>query len=352
MSFQIKKVIPFILVGILFIVLLFFWIRSGKLKSETSEEMRLPVITMQPSYGNISRNLELTGVIESQNQVTLLPRISGRLESVLVDVGDYVEEGDIVAQVDPEVYLLSLTQIEAAFRAAESSHTRVANLYRSGSTSEENYTRSKAQYESLQSQYELAKLQYEYTSLTSPVTGTVLIKHINAGSIVAQTIPVLTLGSLTELIVKVKVPEEYYPYFSYDKEGNEILVTHPSLMGEGITGTIKSVAPYISPESRNFEVTIGIDETENLRPGMLIYINFSLETREDSYYLPHSVITDGNKLWYVNSDSRAISLEYNNIFEANDFFQISEEYKDYNFIYEGQHFLSEGQAVNSLERPE
>ena len=82
---------------------------------------------------------------------------------------------------------------------------------------------------------------------------------------------------------------------------------------------------------------------------MFIYITFTLDEKNDIYYLPFSVIASRDELWFVEegSDTAGV-IEFKPVFSNNDYFQVPEIYKAYDFIIEGQHFIREGQKVRVL----
>ncbi len=334
------------LVVLLTVVLL--WVLRGKEASQAVSDIRLPVRIISPQKGDMERTLELSGRIESENQVTILPRIPGRLESLLVEVGDRVAAGDVLGKIDPEQYQLSLTQAKAGYSAAESSFKRIERLYSAGATSAENHSSAQAQYQSLKSQYELALLQYNYTSIQTPVSGSVLIKHLNTGSLVSPSIPVYTIGSLDSLKASIQIPEEYYSFFTEETGQIPVVVRHASLETVITDAEIISVAPFVSPQSRNFEIIVRLGYPQNFRPGMLVYVTFVLEKRDDVYYLPQGLTGAQAMYWHVDSAGEAQSLENPGLFETDDYVQIPDEWKDYQMVAQGQYFLSSGQAVEIL----
>ena len=116
---------------------------------------------------------------------------------------------------------------------------------------------------------------------------------------------------------------------------------------------IKTVAPYISADTKNFEVVCTIaDKIRDLRPGMYIYIKFVLNEKENLYYLPFTALVSDKNLWFVTKDGSANSFEYTVQFSNNDYFEIPPEYKDYQIIVDGQNFIRSGQKVKVISNAE
>ncbi|MCF7953760.1 MAG: efflux RND transporter periplasmic adaptor subunit [Spirochaetales bacterium] len=393
-----------------------YWYEQNSELPEPVKPPKPAVVLTKPLFGSLQRTITIGGHIEADKTVTVLPRVSGQIEKLYVDEGDAVMKGDVIAELDAEAIMLQLQQAEAAFRSAKSSYERVERLYRSGGATAQEVEEVRSRYEAANSQYGLARLQLEYASVKAPMSGVILKKHQNEGSLAAPELPLFTIADLNTLIVKSSVPERYYDRFMDEADAIQAAVSRPagavsyrsdrgdaSVFGydsqntdknadadtapnasfssaaekndelEGFEAEIISVSPFISAESRNFSVTVKLEENvpnshhsqlnkKNtlksevpglLRPGMYVEVTFVLEEKADVYSLPFTVLTTGNTLWYVKSldgnEGTAESMTVD-ISSANDSrFIIPEAYRDTLFISEGQHFLQQGQLVQILD---
>ena len=334
--------------------IVFLWIQRNRREIAIEEAVRVPVSVVYPEQSTIQRTFRISGYVESESMVTVLPKISGTLTNLYLDVGDTVEKGQVIGTIDSESYELTLRQAEAGYFAAKSTFERMEQLYQANATSKQNYDQAKSQYDAAKSQYELAQLQFDYTEIKAPVGGVVLQKHTSEGSLVAQQVPIVTIGDLERLAVNAKIPEKYYTYFSGKGKNMEIEAKLPALEGKTIGARIKTVSPYISPETKNFETECSLTgETRLLRPGMFVYLTFVLDKREDVFHLPFDVLVGGDTLWYVqNEDCSAARMDFEPSFYNNELFEVPAEYQNTPFIIEGQHFLNEGQFCNVVNDPE
>ncbi len=343
------KVLVLLILACLFILV--WWLQNRE-EQKIAEKIRPPVYVMTPQRQDLNKTFELTATIESESMITVLPRLSGNLTGLFVDVGDDVELNEVIGQVEEERYQLQLQQARAGFLAAESTFQRVKSLYQSNATTRQNYDQAEAQYESARSQKELAELQMDYTKIKAPVSGVVLKKHTSAGSMVAPQIPIVTIGKLTDLVIRAKIPEEYYQFFQKHRSRMTLNLTVPALGDKTFAGRVRTISPYISPETKNFETLCDIETGEApLRPGMFAYVSFVLDQRKNIYTLPFSTLTSEGKLWYVERESqRAQTMDFSLSYHNDQAFQVSEEMANRRFIYDGQHFIREGQEVRILNR--
>ncbi|TFG60423.1 MAG: efflux RND transporter periplasmic adaptor subunit [Spirochaetales bacterium] len=348
-----KRRFRFVKYVLLILVLAFFgyvYLNFRNRQQEKAKEILPPVNIVKPEYGGIQRVFRVNGYIESETMVTILPKIAGTLMNLYVDMGSYVEQNQIVAQVDSEPYTLTMRQAEAAYLAAKSGFERMEQLLKAKATSQQSYDQAKSQYDAMNSQYELAKLNFEYTKITSPISGVVLQKHTTVGSLVAPQVPIITVGDLSNLIIKAKVPEQYYSFFLTNSGTMSITVEVPALENLRIGAYITAISPFISSESKTFETRCALaGDFSRVRPGMFINITFVMEERQGIFYLPFNTLVAGSQLWTVDPATfTAENLEFKPVYYNDDVFQIPEEYKDRYFIFEGQHFIRAGQRLRVL----
>ncbi len=317
-----------------------------EIPKETEAPAGTPVKVLKPQFGSLERELKLTGYVESNEIVTVLPFVSGTLESLAKTAGDSVEKGEVIAEIDSKSYDLQLKQAEAAYFGIQSSYERIEQMYNSGAATRQNYDQTKSQYDAYKSQYELAQLQVSYTHIEAPISGTVLKVHTTEGAMAAPEIPVMTIGNLKNLIVKLRVPEKYYELFSKNPD-MKVTVSKDGLTAFH-TAEISEISPMINAQTRNFDIVAGINDKEaELRPGMFVYCIFETDRQDGLWYLPHSVYGPGNSLWIVNhADETAEKISFDEVYSNNRFFAVPEKYSDSDFIIEGQSFLVEGSPVS------
>ncbi len=350
-----------------------------------------PVRLIQPEYGTLTKRLQLGGHIESERMVTVLPLSSGVIDNISVQTGDQVKKGQSIAKINSDAYELQLSQAKSAFLLAKSTFERLEKLQMANAVSRQEFDSAKTQYDAYASQYELAKLQVNYTNVQAPLDGVILVKHLNAGDLAAPERPLVTIGDINSLIVKVNIPEDYYDLFlnNQDKMKVKLYRKRNNLeSAEGYDLYIDHIAPFISAQSRNFQVVCALKKKESsLRPGMSIYLDFILEEKKDIYFLPFDVLVGTNKAWILNEESvqqyfsthesngdisfRERFIEMRNksegsflfgnekiavneveiisTFQTDRHFEIDKGFADNLFLIEGQHFVVENQYVKVLK---
>ncbi len=159
-----------------------------------------------------------------------------------------------------------------------------------------------------------------------------------------------------EFRIALMVPEQYINLFQEDLmfDQNTIYAEIPnreisdSDEDTKIPLQLRSVAPFISPETRTFTIDCSFENEEAVFPGMFARVFITTEQRENTLTLPYSTLTAGNTLWYVQSN-KAQKLSFTPSFAGDNFFVVPEEYASFQFIYEGQHFLKQDDVVQVLK---
>ncbi len=353
-----KRVLGFFL-RFLFIILALAgagaaWFYFDEAEPEESEKSFVPVRAEQPVRRDVEEILEVHGNLESSNQVTILPKVSGSVTSLYANVGDTVKEGEILAEIDREAYRLEKERADIAFNSASSTWTRINRLYNSGSATRQNWEDARAAYLSAEAQASAAALRYGWTRVPSPTTGVVLMKHTAVGSLVSPEAgtPLYTIGSLETLEADLFIPEEYLAAFNGQTPDVRIAPeAFPDLI---LDAEISTVAPWVDPVTRSFVVTCRIPPDEaargGLRPGMLMTARFILSVRRNVLTLPSTALTSGKGFWFVNSEGKASYQALEGARIIGSYVLLPDSMEGRTCVTVGQHFLSEGTDVRILNR--
>jgi membrane fusion protein, multidrug efflux system len=331
------------------------WLFFGGGETASEESPPVPVRTKIPIREDVEEILRVYGNLKSANQVTVLPKVSGAVTAIEAGVGDPVEEGDLLAEIDREAYRLEKGRADAALAATSSTWFRIDRLYGSGSATRQEWEEARAAYLSAEAQAAGAALRYGWTRVLSPADGVILMKHAAVGSLVSPEAgtPLFTIGSLEDLQVELSVPEENLAAF----EGRfpDVRMMPEAFGGIQIDAEIVSVAPWVDPVTRTFAVTCrvssGEDKAVALRPGMLMAADFVLSLRRDVLTLPVSALTSGKGLWEADEGGRARFIELDRPTVVGSRVLIPDSLEGRRFVTEGQHFLVDGAEVRILESP-
>ena len=352
---KMKKFFRYILV-LLVLVLAFlgvaFFYSTREKKSYVSPSV--PVQVTLPQYRTIGESYTVTGYVEAEAMVPVVPFVKGTIVEYEIENGMDVKKDQVLAVIDTEPYILQQKQAEAAYLAYESTFKRVAALYEKGAATKQNYDEVKAQRDAGKAQYDLASLQLSYCYVDSPVDGTVLMSQGSVGGIATGESPIAVVADLSSLIVNLTVPEKYFSLIDSNKDNLKIVVTRKA-GGETDTASasLVSVSPYIDPATKTFNVKVKLTgDTSKFRPGMMVSVKI-VYREENVLSLPLSAKKLDGGIYCVSrkDDGTTVAsfLSLPSLLSDDSYFQVEEKYRDTEFIIRGQTKVLDGEKVEIKE---
>ncbi len=319
-------------------------------------ETVLPVVRIEkPVRRTISESITLSGYIEAESMIPIVPFVNGTVTEYYAKEGKAVKKGETLLTIDDSLYQQQKLQAEAAYYGYQTSFERVEKLYKSGAATQQEYDTLKAQRDAAKAQYDLAKLQLSYTKVTASIDGTVLQAPLSKGSIAVTTQPAAIIADLSKLVVRLSVPEKYFTLFVQNKNALTASVTRPGNEGlsEDMTTTarVDVIAPYVDALSKAFTVVLYLEGDFSLfRPGMYIKATINYRTKENVPSFPFEVRKiDGSCYIYDETSSSVKWVNFIPDIKDTQYFSVPEEYANTYFVVDGQGSVFDGQVVKVLE---
>lgn len=367
-----KKLTSVLMYLVLFIVfvalfLVLRWFYSTRTET-TYERPTTPVEVTMPQVRTLTKQITLSSYVSAEDTVAVVPYLDGTILTYNVQEGDYVNEGDVIATIDPEPYELQRKQAEAAYLGYQSTFERVENLYKTGGASKQDYDSVKAQRDAYKAQLELAELQLSYTNVKAKTSGTILKTLASQGGTAAKGTPIAVIANLDDLTVNLNLGEQYFGLFSKANttagdtttpSANDYTITVTRPAGQysqevSTTATIKAVSPYVDSSSRNFKLYLKLDDPSAFNPGMYVKVTIAIETQA-GYSIERKAMKLDGSAYYVqkangtetdaSSEYTAKSIGLSNAFATSEYVIVPDEYKDEMFIIKGQNDIFAGQPV-------
>lgn len=329
----------------------------------------VPAVTVaMPVVGTMEESVTINGHVEARSMIPVIPLVSGTIVDYPVGAGDQVEKGQLLAQIDPESFRQQMLQAQAAYSGLESSFKRVEGLYKAGAATKQEYDTVKAQRDAARAQYDLAVLQLGYASVSSPVAGTVLAAPLSAGSVASSPQPVVVVADLSDLVVRLQVPEKYFTlFFQYRHQLKAQIILPQDEVRIGVSqeekvaqGRLDTMAPYIDGASKTFEILFQLEEgKEWFTPGMFVRVKIVFNSLENVLLLPITARKMDGNLYFLEAtdeakaDSEAAlrgrigSWNHHNSLTDNQWIMVPEEFRTTLFVVEGQETVLAGQEVQA-----
>jgi RND family efflux transporter MFP subunit len=290
-------------------------------QDEALPEIRpVRVTTVDNRYANGS--VSLTGTVQAESEINQSFRIGGRVIERLVDVGDDVKPGQLVARLDPQNEESSLQSARAQLAAAgaqlveaQNNHIRMRDLVAEDAVPRASFDQAVAllktaqsQVESAQAQLSLAENRLSYTRLVSEVAGVVTERGaepgevVNAGSMIIQVARESALDAVLDVPGRVKNVAPENPQITV------VLTDDPRVTA---VGQVREVAPRADPVTGTFAVRVRlIDPPPAMRLGSTVTARMQLpEALAIEVQASALVRADGKTaVWVVDKASSTVSL--------------------------------------------
>ena len=227
--------------------------------------VKVQMVSEQP----VEQLTELTGNIEAYKTNYIAPTIPGRIDNILVEVGDRVRRNQLLVQMDKT----NLVQAQLQLANAERELGRVAELFKSGSATQQQLDQLTSQVDVLR---ETVRNLAENVELLSPIEGVVTARTFDAKNIYGGAQPILTVMQVAPVKVLVNISEIYFPQV---KTGMEVRVKLDVYPDRDFTGKISIIYPTIDRLSRTFTAEVAIANADMaIRPGMFARVELNFGT--------------------------------------------------------------------------
>jgi len=321
-------------------------------ESDEEEVAPIPVETSTPVRGDVLAVYSGTAPIEAFAEADVIAKVEGEVREVLVEEGDYVKEGQILARLDGDRLRLELNESNARLRKMQRDFERNKDLREKGLLSEGDYEKLQFDLESLQASYNLASLELDYTQIRAPIAGVISERYIKLGNTIRVGEPLYRVTSLDPLVAYLHIPEREYQQISADQP---VAIDIDALADQKILAAVTRVSPVVDPSTGTFKITIEIrDESRRIKPGMFGRMSIVYDRHENVLQVPRSAIVEdmGAESVFVVEDDKAIRRVVKTGYGENGMIEITEGLDDTdNVVTVGQLGLKPDAVVTIINEP-
>ena len=238
----------------------------------------------QVSPKNLLVSIEASGLIEAISSVEIKSKASGEILFLGAEVGDFIDKGSMLSQIDQRTPKNILDQSKSDLTAsnvrlenAEAQFKRGKKLHDNGSISDkdfediqEAFAQAKSTLVRTQVSYENAKIALDDTVVRSPVSGTVISRPVEVGQVISSPTQavgggtvLMTMADLSKVRVRALVDEIDVGKVSI---GQKVSIKVAAYRDKEFFGTVSKIEPKARVEQNvtTFPVLIDIDNKENL----------------------------------------------------------------------------------------
>jgi len=254
------------------------WDRNG-LGNRGMQEA-IPVEAATPWRADLASYVFGNANIEALREVEIVARVSGLLERMLVEEGDVVRQGQVLAELDKSELKISLEESKARLGNNRNVFERSKQMIERELISQEQLDRAKFDYETALAQYERAALNLQYATITAPFSGVITQRLVEQGDMIRVNTVLFNLADTDKLRIRLHVPEKEMGRIFV---GNPVRIETEMLPGEHFGGVVEMIAPVVDPATGTIKVTVQVTEgAEKLKPGLFCSVYILIETHKDA----------------------------------------------------------------------
>ena len=267
--------------------------------AEADEEASLPipVEVSRPERTDMYATYESTATVESDNVASALARVPGEVVDILVEEGQHVQAGDVLAVLDGERLRLEMLAARADLDKARDEYARHQDMHARGLISASMYEGLKYEVEALRAVYRLAALNYDYSSIRAPITGVVTTREIKAGQTLTANELAFQIADTSELVAYLQIPQSELAHFHV---GDKAMMGVDALPDVPFYSRIQRISPTIDTRNGTFRATVVIDNTIGLlAPGMFGRFTVAYEKHDGALTIPVQAIVEEDDQSFV-----------------------------------------------------
>ena len=268
-----------------------------------------------------------SGTLIPKSQFVIAPKVSGKLKKLYVDIGDLLQNGQVVAQLDDEEYQQQVIQADADLNVAkanlEEARTsvelarrdleRAESLHKKKIMSDSQMDAAKSQFNAQEARFKVAaaqvsnresalegaRVRLSYTRITASWEKgsggrTVGERFVHEGALLSPNSQIISVIELQPITAVINATEK--EYFRI-RAGQDVAITTTAFPGRTFEGMVTRIAPLLQETSRQARVEIDIrNEDSSLKPGLFVNAGIEFARRDKAVLVPFSALVQrGNQ---------------------------------------------------------
>ncbi len=343
-----KKIISLVIIVIVIVLAAVRLIAVRKSNISQSQNLTADYITVTVAdveKKTSSFTLDFTGTLYPNKELDIPAETSGKITALNFELGQFFQKGGVIATIDDKIKTLTYESARIEADRLKKDLDRTENLFKGGTSSEQELERARSSYETAKNKFEEAERQLSYTKIVAPIAGTITKKIVEEGTYVNTGNPVASIVDISRLKVKVNVSESNVYYL---RVGDKVKITTDIYNGVEFEGRISFVSPR-GDDSHNYPVEVEIvNSAKNpLKGGTFVNVEVTVGSGSEGLFIPREALQGSIKdaKVYVSENGKAILKDVVIGRESNEFLEVSSG------LNQGEKVIVSGQVNLTNNKP-
>ena len=320
---------------------------TAAVKAE-SKDLR-PVETARVVQGELTARYAATATLQAEHEAKLISEVAGTVMQLLVEEGDAVEKGQVLARIDAARSRLQLREAEADLQRRKNDVDRGEKLLSRHLIAANTQDQAESDYAVRRADVNLARVQVDKSEIRAPFAGVITRRWIKQGQLLASNDAVFDLANFKVLRAELRVPERDAVAIA---AGQTVDFSVDALGNRPFQAKVARVAPVVDRDSGTVKVTVQIDNRDHsLRPGLFTRMDIAFLHVSNAVLMPKAALlgSRGAEVAYVIEDGKALRMSIRTGHESGSRIQVLEGLAAGDeVVVTGQAGLSDGSLVEVL----
>lgn len=265
-------------------------VKLGKDGKPEKEIKPVPVEVAPVVRRNVEASYTGTASLEAPEEAQVVAKTSGVLLELMVEEGDQVKAGQVLARLDADRTRLEVQRAEATLRKLQAEFARSKELFERKLVAADAHERLRFDVATQKAAWDLAKLELSYTQIVAPIDGVVAQRMVKRGNLIQLNQTLFRIVGSERLEAVLNVPEREMRTL---RDGLKVSLIVDAIPGQRFEGVIDRVSPVIDSATGTFRTTASFTGHEGmLKPGMFGRISVVYERREDALAVPRIALLE------------------------------------------------------------
>jgi membrane fusion protein (multidrug efflux system) len=326
---------------------------NAKEEDKKNKEFAVPVITTLIKQQPISSTYHSTATLEARVDAQVISRVTGIIEHLDAEEGDYVKKGQLLAKIDSRRYQLSLNKAQAELASINQEFNRLKKLQAKKLVSRDQVDKLNYSKQSATAARDLAALDLEDSLIKAPISGFISQKMVKQGHFSQSYQQLLHIINQVDLQAILYVPEAQLANVKLNQLAT---LSFSALPSQTFNAHVRSIAPMIDHKSGTFKVILSLNNDKSLlKPGMFAQISVVFDTHQDSLIVPSDAIIhrDGLQYVFIVKDKKAYEITIKTGYTQEQYTEVTGEITSGSeVVIQGHRNLKDDALIEVINKPQ
>lgn len=308
-----------------------------------------PVETARVVQGELTARYAATTTLQAEHEAKLISEVPGTVMELLVEEGDSVHKGQLLARVDATHSRLQLREAEADLQRRKNEVARGEKLLARQLIAANAQDQAESDFAVRRAEVDLARVRVDKSGIRAPFDGVITRRWIKQGQLLAANDAVFDMANFADLRAELLVPERDAVAIA---AGQTVDFSVDALGSRHFEAKVERVAPVVDRDSGTVKVTVRVDNRDrSLRPGLFARMDIAFLHLANAVLMPKAAVlgSRGAEVAYVIEDGKAHRQSIRTGYDSDSRVQVLEGLTaGAEVVVTGQASLNEGALVEVL----